>query len=92
MLSEPATLLRQVEPPPTLVGLVFCQSISSPLVWTKTRNLSSILEGIKIPVPSLDIQQQLVTEVEQLEAEITSAQVVIDNATARKNAILTKYL
>jgi len=46
----------------------------------------------RIPVPSLDIQQQLVAEIEQLEAKIDEAQAVIDNATDRKNAILKKYL
>lgn len=46
----------------------------------------------RIPVPSPNIQQQLVAEVEQLEAEITEAQAVIDKATERKNAILAKYL
>ena len=50
------------------------------------------IKNIKIPVPPLDIQQQLVSEVAQLEAKITEAQAVIDNATERKNAILTKYL
>lgn len=48
--------------------------------------------GLQIPMPPLNIQQQLVAEVRQLEAEITEAQVAIDNATERKNAILTKYL
>ena len=46
----------------------------------------------RIPVPSLDVPQQLAGEVEQLEAKITEAQAVIDNAEERKNAILTKYL
>ena len=46
----------------------------------------------RIPVPPLDIQQQLVAEVRQLEAKITEAQDVIDKATERKNAILAKYL
>ena len=46
----------------------------------------------RILVPSLDIPQQLAGEVEQLEAKIIQAQAVIDNATERKNAILTKYL
>ena len=50
------------------------------------------IRNIRIPVPRLDIQQQLTAEVEQLEAEITQAQAVIDNATERKNAILAKYL
>ena len=40
--------------------------------------------GLQIPVPSLDIQQQLAAEVKQLEAEITEAQAVIDNATSIK--------
>ena len=48
--------------------------------------------GLQIPFPPLHIQQKLVAEVEQLEAKITEAQAVIDNATERKNAILTKYL
>ena len=48
--------------------------------------------SFQIPVPSLDIQQQLVTEVEQLEVEIAQAQVVIDKAIERKNAILRNYL
>ena len=51
-----------------------------------------IYRTIKIPVPPLDIQQRLVAEVDQLEAKITQAQVVIDKATERKNAILTSYL
>ena len=50
------------------------------------------IRNIRIPVPPLDIQQQLVAEVEKLEAKITQAQAVIDNATERINAILTKYL
>ena len=54
-------------------------------------NLTEI-KNIKIPVPPLDIQQQLAAEIEQLEAEITQSQAVIDNSTERKNAILTNYL
>ena len=48
--------------------------------------------ALRIPIPPLNIQQQLVTEIEQLEAEITQAQAVIDKAAERKNAILAKYL
>ena len=48
--------------------------------------------GLQIPIPPLDIQQQLSAEVEQLEAKIAEAQAVINNATERKNAILGKYL
>ena len=46
----------------------------------------------RILVPSSDVQQQLVSEVEQLEAKIAEAHAVIDNATERKNTILAKYL
>ena len=54
-------------------------------------NLTEI-KNIRIPVPPLNIQQQLAAEVERLEAKVTEAQAVIDKATERKNAILTKYL
>ena len=50
------------------------------------------IQNIRIPVPPLDIQQQLAAEVELLETKITDAQAIIDKATERKNAILTKYL
>ena len=50
------------------------------------------VRSIQIPVPPLNVQQQLVVEVEQLEAKITEAQAVIDNASERKNDILTKHL
>ena len=46
----------------------------------------------RMPVPLIDIPKQLVAEVERLETEITQTQAIIDNATERKNAILTKYL
>ena len=46
----------------------------------------------QFPIPSLEIQQQLVEEIQPLEAKITQAQAVIDNAIERKNAILAKYL
>ncbi|MDE0690327.1 MAG: restriction endonuclease subunit S [Candidatus Poribacteria bacterium] len=54
-------------------------------------NLTKI-RNIRIPIPPLNIQQQLVEEIEQLEAKITEAQALIDKATERKNAIVTKYL
>ena len=46
----------------------------------------------RILVPPSDIPQQLVAEVEQLDAKIPQLQAVIDNATERKNAIVAKYL
>ena len=57
------------------------------------RNLiGTMCIAYRIPVPPLNIQQQLVAEVEQLEAKITEAQAVLDNATDRKNTILTAHL
>ena len=50
------------------------------------------IKYFQFPFPSLDIQQQLVAEVEQLEAKITEVQAVLDNATDRKNTILTTHL
>ena len=50
------------------------------------------IKNIRIPVPPLNVQQQLVAEVDPLEAKFTEAQAVIDSATERKNAILTSYL
>ena len=46
----------------------------------------------RILVPPLDIPQQLVAEVEQLDAKIPQSQAMIDKAAERKNAILTNYL
>ena len=50
------------------------------------------IKNYQFPIPPLNIQQQLVEEVAQLEAKITKAQAVIDEATERKNAILRNYL
>ena len=46
----------------------------------------------EIFVPSLNDQQQIITQVEQYEAEIRKAQAVMDGCAARKKAILNKYL
>ncbi|MDE0482118.1 MAG: N-6 DNA methylase [Candidatus Poribacteria bacterium] len=46
----------------------------------------------RIPVPPPNIPQQLVAEIDQLETKISEAQDVLDEATERKNAILTKHL
>ncbi|HEY8688923.1 MAG TPA: N-6 DNA methylase [Chitinophagaceae bacterium] len=52
----------------------------------------SFYENLKIPVPSIQIQQQLVEEIEILEAQIATSQIVIDNAPGQKQAILKKWL
>lgn len=46
----------------------------------------------KVAVPSITDQQQIITQVEQYEAEIRKAQTVMDGCGARKKAILDKYL
>jgi restriction endonuclease S subunit len=56
-------------------------------------NLSqSKIKNITVVIPPLPIQQQLVKEIEILEAQIATAQNVIDNAAAQKQAILKKWL
>lgn len=52
----------------------------------------SFYEQLSVPVPSIEDQQKIVTEIEALEGEITKAQQIIDNAPAQKIAILKKYL
>ena len=45
-----------------------------------------------VPVPALSEQKKFVAKVEALEQKIAAAQAVIDSASARKQAILQKYL
>jgi len=49
------------------------------------------LKQMRIPVPPLSEQKQIVAEVSSYEAEITKAQAVMDSASARKQAILQKH-
>ena len=53
---------------------------------------STNLKNIKIPVPPLKVQQQLVSEIELLEEKITSAREIVENISDEKNKILEKYL
>jgi len=48
--------------------------------------------NFEVVVPSIADQQQIIAQVEQYEAEIRKAQVIIDGCAARKKAILDKYL
>ncbi|MCB1659774.1 MAG: restriction endonuclease subunit S [Pseudomonadales bacterium] len=50
------------------------------------------MQDIKIPVPPLAEQAALVAQIEAIEAKITEAQRIIDNAPAQKQAILKQYL
>ena len=47
---------------------------------------------VSIFVPSIDIQQQIISQVEQYEAQIAAAQAVMDSCQQRKADILNKYL
>lgn len=50
------------------------------------------LNRIKIPVPDLATQQQLIIEIEAHEISIIAAQKIIDEAATKKQAILKQYL
>lgn len=54
-------------------------------------NLGNI-KDIKIPVPSLDQQQAIVTEIEGYEAEIAKLEKIIEGISERKKEVLEKYL
>ena len=47
---------------------------------------------IRIPVPPVDIQQKLVKEIEIIEAQISTAENIIQEAPAQKQKILKKWL
>jgi len=51
-----------------------------------------ILKSVKIPLPSIFIQEKLVSEVEKLEQVISSNQKVIDEAPKLKQQVMKKYL
>lgn len=46
----------------------------------------------KIPMPHIDEQKRIVSQIEALELEITKARTLIENAASEKQAILDKYL
>ena len=50
------------------------------------------LNEIRIPMPSLDIQQEIVTQIENIENEITSLESQLSDIPNQKDAILHKYL
>lgn len=50
------------------------------------------IANIKIPVPPLEEQQRIVSQIEELEKQIAEAQSIIDDSKAKKQAILDKYL
>lgn len=52
----------------------------------------SFYENLKIPVPPLDIQQKLISEIEVLEIKIATAQHAINQGPIKKQAVLNKWL
>ncbi|MBK7415981.1 MAG: restriction endonuclease subunit S [Dechloromonas sp.] len=53
---------------------------------------ATIMRNIKVPVPALPVQTQVVSEVLALEQTIAKAQAIIAAAPARKQAIMQRYL
>lgn len=50
------------------------------------------IKNVKIPLPSIEQQQKIVTQIEELEKQINEAQKAIDASAELKNAVLKKYL
>ncbi len=49
-------------------------------------------ENIKIPLPSLKTQKEIVSKIEKLEEEIKKSKEIIDNSKSKKEEVLKKYL
>ena len=93
----PIVRLIVLTPNMDLIDIFYLKHVISRIDFTDSGSVIPQLtvpkvRGLQIPVPPLDIQRQLSAEVKKLEVEITEAQALIDKATERKNAILTKYL
>lgn len=48
--------------------------------------------NFRIPMPSINEQKRIISQIEALELEINNARTTIENATSEKQAILDKYL
>lgn len=64
---------------------------TAPQMAQKNINVE-ILKPVKIPVPDLETQKTLVAEIEILETKIAEAQKTINEAAAKKQAVLKNYL
>ena len=52
----------------------------------------SFYETLNIPLPSIEQQKKIVSQIEELEKQIDEAQKSIDASAELKNAVLKKYL
>ena len=50
------------------------------------------IDNFRVPMPSIDEQKRIVSQIEALELEITKARTLIENAASEKQTILDKYL
>jgi len=50
------------------------------------------IKGLSINVPSIKLQQQLITEIEKLEKQISAAKIIIASAAEQKQAVMDQYL
>jgi type I restriction-modification system DNA methylase subunit/restriction endonuclease S subunit len=50
------------------------------------------IKEMEIPVPPIEVQEQLVAEIEKLEAEIAAAKAIVASAPAKKQEIMERYL
>ena len=69
------------------------QQITDNALGGTVKNLNiDRVQSIKIPLPPLSIQEQLVAEVEKLEEVITNNQKIIDESYTLKQQVMKKYL
>lgn len=50
------------------------------------------MNQIKIPLPSIETQKQIVSKIEELENKINEAKRIIESSKDKKEEILKKYL
>jgi type I restriction enzyme M protein len=75
-----------------LLNSILRQSIRDLGAGSNINNLPSVINDIQIPLPPLEIQQKIVSEIEKIEAQVAEMQKNIENNAILKNAVLTQYL
>ena len=53
---------------------------------------ASYFANLQIPIPPLNKQQQLITEIKKLEKQISAAKIIIASAAEQKEAVMDQYL